>query len=286
MKAFESSFTDSTGKAFRAINRSESLVATYLLQCGHHFVHEPYGGEKGKNPDFLATMHGKRVLIEVKELSQTALDKRLERDRTHDSDTPGVSISHPFIIDHKENWATLREDVRRSAKQLVPHAEKVDFCLVLIGCRDGMADPPEERDLYATMFGDQRFQIRTNQAGDVDSTRIVYTASGALLKKEPERQHVSGVGFIKMRQPHDYHQGRYTNHAATIAKLAGLDFDAAWDWAFSIWEQHIPKIPNYAKNPEAVMAFIHAVSNPFAHRPLPAGLLTARWDRTDLPVKG
>jgi hypothetical protein len=79
--AVEAFMEDSNGKLFEPINHSEKLVAEYFIQQGHWFQHEPFAGKVNgaRNPDYLAIIHDKKVLVEVKEVAETVFEKRIAR---------------------------------------------------------------------------------------------------------------------------------------------------------------------------------------------------------------
>lgn len=109
---------------------SEELLEKYLLKKGIEHSYEPFGHDT-TNPDFLVSVDGKRLLVEVEEVQLTPSDKAayraLELAKVGIRKTGGS-------LDLDTHLRFLRRKIGHAAKQLKPHINTVDHSIVVFGC--------------------------------------------------------------------------------------------------------------------------------------------------------
>src|SRR4030042_3755951 len=167
-------------------SKTELLFEAYLRQCKITYKNEPFRGSK--NPDYLFKHHGKTILVEIKELEETPLDRA--------TNTSLAKGGGTFSLDPGELYRILRRRIDAACRQLKPHGAKVDYCRVILGNKAG-SDLDLDSVFYA-MYGDLYLSIPFDiqGVGSMAKAESRMKATGSLRKHHPSNK--------QMYSPHTY----------------------------------------------------------------------------------
>jgi hypothetical protein len=263
--------------------KTDLLFEDYLGQRGIRYKYEPFG-DQDKNPDYLLTIRGKTILVEIKELQETPLDRVTKASLAKGGGT--------FSIDPGELSKMLRRRIDAACRQLKPHKDKVDYCLVLIGVKQGYYELGVDEIFYA-MYGDLYLSIPFDikKGGSMSKAESRLKATGSLRKNHPltklmysPHEYLSGVGIVKSFNGHRYYENKF--YEQSLRGINTRDWGAHRMLKFlkGKWLKHKNKIPKIYKDTKRVLYKVELVSNPLSNKPLPAGLFNARWDYVRFPT--
>lgn len=264
--------------------QTDLMLENYLQQEQIPFQYEPFGDrEQGtRSPDYMFEKVGKKILVENKELEQTLLDKVI----------PNTAQS----LNLQGGLNLLRRRVDSASKQLKPYQKKVDYCVVLLGKKQGF--PIGITDLFWALYGNPviRVPIDTITGRPLRKGYTDLTAMGALRKNHPDtgemiyvHDYISGVGLITSFNASLYYETTVMDPIMSdfASKQRNLPLEqqmkAFLKYYTKVWGEKKKHIPDRYSNPNKTYYKIEIIANPLSRNPLPNNIFNAEWDVYKLP---
>lgn len=269
--------------------QTDILLENYFLQESINFRYEPFRAtQQGKkDPDYLFEKSGKKVLVENKEIEQINFDKLI----------PNRAQS----LDLHAHLDILRRRVDAASKQLKPYKHEVDFCVVLLGKKQGF--PIGITELFWALYGNPAIKvpIDTMRGAPIRAEYAYLTASGSLRKNNPETKemifvhdYISGAGIITAFNVYDHYESKIMHpimeefSKKQIQEYGNLDLNQGQikeflDYYKRVWDEKQKLVPEQYRDQNKVCCRIDVIANPLSNTPLPNDIFDATWDTYKLP---
>lgn len=264
-------------------SKTELLFESYLTQQKVKFKYEPFGSGE-KNPDYRFKKNGATILAEIKEIKETPFDKA--------SKASIAAGGTSFTLSPRDLSDLLRRRIDSACKQLKPHKDKVDYCVVILGKCEGWDEINLDEIFYA-MYGDLYLSIPVDLqtgGGEVANARSALTIAGALRKNRPTTKemysphpYLSGVGVVKEFNGFRAYKEKFFRKILQTEKNTGLGPLQALKLLQSCWEKYQHKLPKLYQNETRMFNKVQIDSNPLSTKPLPKEVFNGRWDYVRVP---
>lgn len=262
---------------------TELMFESYLQQEGILYDYEPYN-EGERNPDYSFKKNGVHILAEVEGILEIPLDRATEH-------IPPGGV-HVGSLDPRDTYNLIRRRIDDASKQLKPHKDDVDYCIIILGKKEGYMIRKE--DLFNSLFGDPviRIPIDTRTGGPAANGYLDHRVTGALRKNKPTTKEmyavhpfVSGVGIIHEFNASSYYQSKLWSkffgeleepektHERIVEALERVEKEM----------QDESKIPEIYRDPKRNLYRVEMIVNPLADKPFPEVVFDGQWDNIVTP---
>ena len=193
----------------------------------------------------------------------------------------------------------VRRRIDAACRQLKPHKDKSDYCVIIIGKQRGI--DIEMRDLEWAMFGDPviRIPLTIHTGEPIGKEYFDMRVKGAFRKNDPTTRqmvfphpYISGVGIIKELNGYRYYEsqiyGKHSRGKYNPTKSLSYQIKRSFINLRNLFRKYKHTIPEiYVKDRSKSIYYVEFISNPLGHNPLPEGFFKGFLDKYQInPILG